>query len=327
MATQRELNVAKFGGHELEAEGLALVRHALECDGRLTTVKCFEGARADFAVHLGDPDRALGVQLKTTRRARRPAPAVEDGCRQYVFSGTTGYEGLAVLCIALDSRIRMWFVPGDAVTGESMRIPTESRSSRQGYCGYETFELDLADDLCRALREPEPHYVLRPVEELVRPVSVKGQAEYEAYRRLEAALPLEFEPARVEGSPHDCTVAGARWQLKLASLEPRTDRYQTSVQKAAGRLPGKKRKHSQYAAEDFDYLCVQLPADRQCAYLFPMRLLLARGLAGRLDCSAGTIHFYPHRKAHKKTSWVEAFRLDLSDRRAALAAHRRITSS
>lgn len=236
-----------------------------------------------------------------------------------MFSNTDGYAGLAILCVALDSRVRMWLVPGAGVTTQNISVPVESQSS-------ETFELDLADDFCRILDDPGHQYALAGVEDLVRPQSKKGQAEFDAFARLAAALPLDFQPAAVEGSHHDCTVAGAKWQLKLAALNAKTDRYVASVQKQVGRC-GAKRKHAQYASEDFDYLCVQMPAASQSAYVFPVSVLMERGKVGRGGCCTGTLHFYPHRRAHPKTDWVEAYRIDLTSPRRALRDYRRVVAS
>ena len=302
----------------MEAEGMSVVQHALECDGRLTFIKCFEGARADFVVHDGDENNALGVQLKTTRFARQ----VSAKCRQYAFSDTAGYQGLAVLCIALDSRQRMWLIPGGCITSDNVRIPVEATCKfRRGYVDHETFELDLADDFLRYMSSE--HINLAPVNMLVRPTSVKGQTEFDAYQRLTAAIPLNFQPADIEGSHHDCSVNGSKWQLKLACYIPSTNRYMCTAQKQNGRCSGK-RKHSQYAAADFDFLCVQMPANLQRAYLIPMAVLIQRRLAGRSDCTTATVHFYPHRKAQKRSAWVENFSIDLSSPRKALADYENV---
>ncbi|RYF12111.1 MAG: hypothetical protein EOO40_01970 [Deltaproteobacteria bacterium] len=52
----------------MEAKALNILRDVVYADGRLTFVKCFEGARADCAVHTGNSTRALGVQIKTKPR-------------------------------------------------------------------------------------------------------------------------------------------------------------------------------------------------------------------------------------------------------------------
>ena len=313
--------VAKFQNNTTEAEGMALVKHAIEADGRLTFIKCFEGARADFLVFDdNNPETALGIQLKTTRLAKRCSV----NSQQYRFTCTSGYDGLAVLCIALDSRVRMWLLPGSAI-GDSVCFPTTYQDTRQKYGSYETFELDLADDLVALLRHPPQGIQLYSKAQLVEPTSRNGRAEFQAYQHLTAALPLEFHPAPSEGLPYDCVVDGQRWQLKLAALNEATDRYTATAQKSAGKQgAGKKRKHSQYAEEDFEWLCVQLPSDMQMAYLIPMKQLAAHGLAGRLDCGSATLHFYPHRCSRTKTAWMTAYQIDLSDPEKALADYKRI---
>lgn len=316
----RARSVAKFQNNTLEAEGLALVRHAIEADGRLTIEKCFEGARADFVVHTGDPDKALGVQLKTTRHAKKCSV----NSHQYRFTCTAGYDGLAVLCIALDSRVRMWLVKGCEI-GNCLSFPTEYQTTRRKYGSHETFELDLVDDFLTLIHQPGDLITLSSVKQLVEPSSRNGRAEFKAYQHLTTALPLDYRPAPTEGLAYDCLVNGQRWQLKLATLNKVTDRYSASAQKAAGRQgAGKKRKHSQYAEDDFEWLCVQLPAHVQIAYLLPMSQLVAHGLAGRPDCSNATLHFYPHRCSQTRTEWLTAYQIDLSDQGKALADYKRI---
>lgn len=310
--------MAECSSNALEAEGLALVKHALGVDGRLTLVKCFEGARADFAVHSGDPDRALGVQLKTTRFAKKCSP----GSAQYRFTCTRGYDGLALLCIALDSKIRMWLMPGSAASN-SVSIPTVTQTIREKYQVYETYELDLADDFLGMLASDA--FNLQPVGELVTPRSKNGLAEFGAYQRLTAQLPLHFQSAPVEGLPYDCIVDGKRWQLKLAGLNEPTDRYVATAQKQAGRVGGK-RKHTQYAAADFDFLCVQLPEQLQLAYLIPMKVLVEKGLANRMDRTNATLHFYPHRSSRLKSTWINTYKIDLSSHQQALSDYRQIMS-
>lgn len=322
MTARREHHTAKFGiNNAMEAEGLGVIRHALSVDGRVTLVKCFEGARADFVVYADDPAKALGVQLKTTRTVARGSV----GSSRYRFTGTSGYDGMALLCVALDSRIRMWMMPGSSTSTSTVAIPTVNQSCRRRYARYETFELDLADDFLKILADPGSDYRLQPADDFMAPSSRNGKAEYLAFKQLQSSLPLSFEPAAVEASHYDCTVDGTKWQLKLACYNKATDRFGATAQKQIGRVGGK-RKHSQYDSEDFDWLCVQMPAEHKAAYLFPMSLLLQRRLAGRPDCSIGTLHFYPHRKAHPKTRWTEDYRLDLSDPRRALADYRRIVS-
>ena len=250
------------------------------------------------------------------------AARATSGTLQYRFSDTNGYGGLMMLCMALDSRVRMWLVPGDRVGGTGMKIPVESRSTRKGYTDYETYDLDLADDLLRVLRDPSSSgVILAPVSTLICPTSPNGQA----FNYLKECLPLEYVPARVEGSPYDCTVDGLRWQLKLAWFDHVNDRYHANAVKQCGRFPGGRR-HCQYAAVDFEWFCVQLPPELQAAYLIPMTTLVARGLADRADCGGATVHVYPHRRV-RSDDWTDAYMIDLCDPLAALADYRRICAS
>lgn len=314
-------NLARFGkNNALEAEALDIVRHALSYDGRLTMEKSFEGTRADFCVHMGDPSRALGVQLKTTRSARQ----LSKSSFQYRFSDTNGYSGLVLLCVALDSRVQFWLMPGSAVTATSVGIPTIT-TTQQRYSQYHTFELDLADDFIRILQSPGADYQLASTAEFAVPTSQKGQREFYAFQHLKEKLPLLFTAARIEGSAYDCVVDDAKWQLKSATYLSSTDRFIVTVQKIAGRIAGsKKRKHSQYAEDDFDWLCIQMPASYDSAYLIPMSVLLDRGLAGRLTCSTATVHIYPHRSAHPKTRWIDAFKINLSTPETAIADYKAV---
>lgn len=317
-------NIAKFGGNSaLEAEGLEVVRHALACDGRLTFVKCFEGARADFCVYLNDPNRVLGVQLKTTQRARQ----LSKTSYQYRFSDTNGYGGLALLCIALDSCVKFWLMPGDDVTATSVGIPTIFKKG-QKYAKHQTHEIDLADDFIHILEHPSDSFQLDTVASFNLPTNKKQQTEYWAFQHLKDRLPLDFSPAPIEGSAYDHVVDGQKWQLKVAHHTAPTDRYMVTLQKSGGRIPNsKKRKRTQYEEMDFDWLCVQLPPKLNRAYLIPFSVLLKRRLVSRSTCTTGTIHLYFHRSAHPKTEWIEDYKIDLSTHQTSMRDYRRITGS
>lgn len=318
----RAANVAKFGrNNALEAEGLKIVRHALACDGRLTFVKCFEGARADFCVYLADPNLALGVQLKTTQRARQ----LSKSSYQYRFSDTDGYGGLALLCVALNSMVKFWLMPGADVTATSVGIPTILKKG-QKYAKHQTYELDLADDFVHILQHPSDSFQLDTVDNFNLPTTRKHQTEYWAFQHLKDRLPLDYTPALIEGSAHDHVVNGQKWQMKVANYTAPTDRYSVTIQKSGGRIPNsKKRKHTQYEEKDFDWLCVQLPPKLNRAYLVPFSVLLGRRMVSRLTCTTGTIHLYFHRSAHPKTKWIEDYKIDLSTHQTAMSDYRRIT--
>lgn len=317
----RAQHVKRFGGsNALESEGLEIVRHALEGDGRLTFEKCFEGARADFCVHLNDSQRALGVQLKTTQTARQ----LSKSSYQYRFSDTDGYGGLALLCIALDSRIQFWLIPGNEVTATSVGIPTVPKAS-QRYSQYQTYELDLADEFVNILTGLQSSYHLDAVAAFTLPTNKKGQTEFWAFQQLKERLPITFNSAQIEGSAYDHSVNGEKWQMKVATYIATTDRYIVNLQKSGGRIANsKKRKHTQYEEADFQWLCVQMPQQHNSAYLIPMSILLERRVVGRLECTTGTLHLYPHRPAHPKTEWTKAYRIDLTSQQSAISDYNRI---
>ena len=85
----RAANVAKHGDNcAKEARSLEIVSKAIAEHGQLCYEKCAEGARADFCVHQrGDPDRALGVQVKTTAEVQ-----LSTGPRLLRWNRTSGYD-------------------------------------------------------------------------------------------------------------------------------------------------------------------------------------------------------------------------------------------
>ena len=323
MQTQRELNVAKFKNNAMEADGFDLVCDIIKHDERLTVERCGEGTKADFVVHMAD-DRAhaIGVQLKTTAKPILYAKT----CWRYGFSDTDGYAGLLLLCIAMDDTKRLWLMLGsDVGNTTSIKIPVKRQSERRiGWTDHEIHPMDLGDKLVRFLTCPVDKVAICHTSSFMRPTSEKGQAEYEAFQQLKVALPLDYQPARVEGSHYDCTVHGSKWQLKLAKkLNEKTNRYTATAQKSVGRLSGIKRK-LQYSEEDFEWLLIQLPA--AVAYLIPMRILVARRLAGRTDCSNASIHIYVN-PASWRNEWIEDYKIDLATPTVALKDYERIQAA
>jgi len=321
MSSNRSNHVEKFGkNNDMEAKGIRLLQSCLSRDNSLVFNKSFEGARADFCVVLQNTTKALGVQLKTTGKARKLSIASE----QYRFSDTIGYDGLAVICIAMDTS-RIWLIPGDEIHSNSIGIPTIQKCQRRHkYSCYETDIDNLPDQLVQILEAQQPQYIFQPIECFIVPASKNRRAEYDAFKRLQQILPLTYVAPDVEQQPYDYTVDGSRWQMKLASYVKTTDRYSSTVQKCAGRLSGKKRAHSQYEQDDFDWLCVQMPIDQRLLYLLPMKVLIERRVAGRLDCGSGHLHMYPHRYAHPKTQWIQNYKIDLSSQEIAIADYQRI---
>ena len=324
---QRLDNLAKFGHtHALEAFGLSCISARLQGDGQLTLVKSFEGARSDFCVHNGDGSIALGVQLKTVSK---PQKGAINSCR-YRFSNVRGYEGLLLVCMALDtSPPRVWMMPGSWVTAQSIDIPCVSQASRRKYAVFESSVEAMPNFFMHLLQEPSPQYQLATVDYFDVPTAPRTRLEQIAFLQLKHELPLNYEIPPVEQRPYDVIVDGARWQLKLCHYCRQKDRFRATLAKSAGRIDGRPTTQ-QYAPDDFEYLGLQLPADHprlpaRGMYLIPMRELVDRDLAGRGGAGGTSLNIYPHRRSHwSRSEWLDAYYLDLSCSQVALESYRRI---
>lgn len=321
----REENVAKYGTNcEKEAEGLGLVRAAVNADGRMCFQKCAEGARADFCVHApGATHRAMGVQLKTTHTLCYNS----GGSRHARFRHTEGYAGLLLLLIDFSQNPpRAWVIPGDQVTTEQIAIVIEPKRP-SGRTTHDFAAAEVAGVLHATLQKFDK---LFSVDALILPTSATKKREYRAHQWLQRHLLLDFDDPAAEQCAWDYTVAGTKWQAKVASYCDKTDCFLVGLRKNSGKRDGKYT-WQQYEAHDFDYLAVQLPINHHrlvaCPphmYLIPMATLVKHGAAG-CGKRSSNIRFYPHRRGGFG-HWTSEFLLDLRDPDTALSEYVRLTS-
>ena len=258
----------------------------------------------------------MGVQLKTTFHLQ-PGPP-EGRTSRFIFQKTSGYGGLQLLLLSFVGPVRAWLLPGDAVTQEAIFIPLTQQTGSQ-WAKWEIPASQVATHLHALVTSSS---ILRPVHELVPPPPGTRLREYEAFLWLQARLPLTYVEPDVEQQPWDYSVDGARWQAKLASYVPNRDSFRVSLTKNAGRNTSS-RSHQQYGVDDFDWLAIQLPFEREelattppHMYLIPVSLLEERGLVGRqTSCSCVTI--YPHRSLGL-SHWTADWMIDLRDPYAAV---------
>ena len=332
----REENLAKHSGkHALEARGLALIRKAVERDGRLVLRRSFEGARADACIYWpGCPQHALGLQLKTTttvvtcseQQGRRRSPP-----RRWVtFGAANKYDGLLMVLVAfVDDNPRVWMLLGSEIDTASFKINLgEQWTNHPRTFTWAQHEV-ASDDIAQALVTSFlfDSLAFAPADVFERPHSRTHIVEYEAQKCLETRLPLRFEAPAVENSHHDYEVDGQRWQMKVASYNEKEDSYCAMLRKSAGQHA-----YQAYCAEDFDWLAVCLPT--RCAtpvfYLIPVKELVARDLvAENLGAKPTRFRLYPHREPRifkRHTGFAESFRVDLSTPEAAIAAYRSLVS-
>lgn len=78
----------------------------------------YEGTRADGALKkrtCSIDDGWVGIQIKATNR---PTQGIR---RVYQFAGVSGYDGLLVICIALDQAL-LWTIPGGDLKVRTLTI-------------------------------------------------------------------------------------------------------------------------------------------------------------------------------------------------------------
>ena len=308
--------------HEKEARALRQIKLAVREDGRLCFRKSAEGARLDFGVHLpGDEEHALGVQLKTSSIKEYAAP-------YYLFNKTNGYDGAALVCMSVDpSAPRVWVMAGSSVTMRSLSIavtPVRKNSRRS----FTPVEIDLAllpQHLLLVLCGNSPEYKRGPITAIESPTSPSRLKEYLAFKLLQQRLPLLFIEPEVEARHYDYLVDGCKWQLKSALARVEQQCYHVVLGKSGGWRNGQRCKR-QYGAQDFDFLCIQLPENIPTAYLIPMTILTTRGLAGGSK-GAANILVYPLRTPRPGANWATEFAVDLRSPVVALSGYERVRRS
>ena len=248
------------------------------------------------------------------------------------FAQNKGYGGMLLLMLAfIDGEQRAWLLPGSEVTVTKIWIALQPRRKQRDWPACEIDIHRLAGKLLTALVQPGD-LTVGHVDDLVRPIAPTRLAEYEAFLRLRAQLPLDYREPPVEGRHYDYTVGGRTWQLKLAYYDCVMDDYRVGLHKKNG-IVARKQGHCQYQAGDFDWLAVQLPVDYTppTLFLIPMRELIEHGLAGR-HTAAGSMHLYPHRDRHvlgdrrapPEPHWTQEWRIDLSSHASALTGYTRL---
>jgi hypothetical protein len=162
--------------------------------------------------------------------------------------------------------------------------------------------------------------VLLPHTEHEKPTNRNALAEYTAFKRLQRYLPVTFVNPPAEHMAYDFVVHSKKWKLKMARLQKQKDYWVVNCHKKknAGNVNGKPTS-VQYAVDDFDYMCVQLPKIApHCCYVIPQQELAKRGVLGDASKSDGAVRMYPHLASRSMRNdlvngvhWTEAFRIIL----------------
>ena len=316
----RAANLATRGdNYKKEGRGLQLLSRVIQEDGRLEFHKSFEKAHADCCVYTPGA-LALGIQLKTVGV---DWVQTKTGNKYYSFQGTDGYAGLLLVLVATHVQPpRIWLADGAKVVSKCVQIPVESRrtpkSDRVQAVEFSTLARAIYEIYAAALSGSST-YMLRSPMDHEKPADSSTLAEYDAFKRLQGLLPVLFVDPPAEHMSYDYLVDGKKWQLKLARYDDNSNRYNVICHREAGKVGGK-RTIMQYAIDDFDFLCIQLPKDAVgCCYVIPQVVLAKHKVIGKAK-SGGAVYVYPHRTvqarycAHTaKAHWTEAYRIDFAD--------------
>lgn len=317
IAFKRSLDITTSGDSNYkEAQGFRILSSALQTDARLICHKSFEKALADCSVYKSGC-AALGIQLKTTGVFWTNSTT---GLKYFSFRQTDGYSGLLMVFIAVHTTPpRIWLADGSEVVSKGVQIPVVCQRRANKRITEVTFE-NIAGVIVKIYEDAlanRNNYVLLDHTDYEKPTDRNALAEYNAFKRLQRDLPVEFEDPPSEHMAYDYMVFGTKWQLKLARYKKSYDCYHVNCCKNAGRIDRVQTK-VQYAIDDFDYLCIQLPQDsEECCYVIPQAELHKRGLLGDSNKGDGYVKVYPHRQltSTKKVHdggvhWTEAYRLD-----------------
>ena len=322
MPLTREEGLALSGeNNDKEAQGLDLIKALVAEDGRIRLEKTTEGCWADFCVFApGCEEEAIGVQLKTSHVAK--------GANCCQFAHTSGYTGLLLVLVGFIGGVpRAWMLPGSEREGPGNTLVPIASRRESSWPRREVKLSSLVQGFIDVMAAPSD-CIFKPVAAWMIPTSPNHQKEHEAMQLLRERLPLEFIAPHVEHRAWDWEVDGSRLQMKLAYWDEQNSSFGVCLKKMGGRKGGKQT-WTQYTLGDFDYLVIQLPEVEVLrsipprVYMLPFNVLKERGAVCK-QVASGEVRVFPHRKAHVKTDWVEAFAIDLSTPATAVEGYERI---
>lgn len=238
-----------------------------------------EGTRADGALRPRISGYTwFGIQMKAATQPCRP--------NAYSFSCVRGYEGLLMVCIALDKQY-LWMLPGGAVKSTRLQITLGGKWD-QYRCSWSQLSAVLACAwMCRDT------FLRRPLSSLRRPSAQSSQVELLSLDLLAQALHdvgLACEAPIVQNGPVDMLVdTNIRSQCKARTARSNaTPTFRVGMTRrcgSSGSVP--------YSVGDFDAFlaCLVVGESLTGCFVIPARELVSRGYLDPIKWRTGiTLH-------------------------------------
>ena len=259
-------------------------------------VRVAGASRADALFRPVGFDAGIRLQLKS-------ATAVRSKRATYIFQHTSGYDGMALILIALD-REMFWIVPGKLVTQTCLSVRLGTSRDK----AWRASDIGRVLEECFKDTQTFPHV---PLQKAKLECNVRGKVEQQAHRlmvKLFASIGFKLSQPLLAPPTVDSLLMGWgwRWHVQEKAANASSGRYLISLAKRAGALG-----RVAYAKEDFDVLLAAILDEEHLSglFIFPVHILEEHGL---VEQKARTLRVYPPWSLPKKqaTKAKHAWQLD-----------------
>jgi len=259
-----------------------------------TTIKSFDGCKADIAIRKNDitEDLWLGIQVKTTiKKTER---------NQYYFRLNSGnYDGCLILCVCEEDK-KMWLIPYEEVKG----LKTIGVAQKSKYNKYEVTK----DNLINTLTNYYDMSIKFNFSILDTPTS-DSQKQEQKYRKIrETKIDfISFKNNEMEGFVYDFMIGNQKVQEKVGTITHNNNNACSfSLNKYDCRVNGKC-KQKCYEEGDNDLYWLNCKNDK--FYVIPENILISKGFIGK-DCTKLKLYVSP---TNVNTDWCNEYLFDYNN--------------
>jgi hypothetical protein len=256
-----------------------------------TTIKSFDGCKADLAIRKNDiiEDLWLGIQVKTTIK--------KTDRNHYYFRLNNGkYDGCLILCVCEEDK-KMWLIPYEQVNG----LKTIGVAQKSKYNKYEVNNENIIDKLLQYYEVCEKFNFV--VLDTPTSNSQKQEQEYRKIRETKIDF-ISFKNNVMEGLVYDFMIGNKKVQEKVGSIiHNNINSYMFILAKYDCRVNGKCKSKS-YEKGDNDLYW--LNCKNGVFYVIPENILIDQGFIGK-DCKKQRLYVSP---TNKNTEWCNDFLFD-----------------
>ena len=259
-----------------------------------TTIKSFDGCRADIAIKRFEEiaDLWLGIQVKTTNKKTEKD--------QYYFRLNNGeYDNCLLLCIC-DEDKNMWLIPYEEVKG----LKTIGIAKKSKYNKYEVNKENLIEKLTnyyKLINKFEFNILDTPTS--------KTQQQEKKYREIRETKInfIKFKNNDMEGLVYDFMIGSKKVQEKVGTIcKNNLNSYFFNLSKYDCRVDGKC-KNKCYEEGDNDLYWLNCKNGK--FYVIPEEALLVNGHIGK-DCKKDKLYVS---LTNENTEWCNEYLFDYNN--------------